>query len=243
MPVATMYISELLGTLMLVFLGDSVVANVVLKGTKGNGSGWPVITLGWMVAVAVPVMVFGWMGGAHFNPAVTIGLAATGAFDWALAPGYIAAQMVGGFLGACLTFIFYYQHFEATEDKGTKLAVFCTGPAIRNNTHNFISEFIATFVLVFCIIGALVAAPASDTMGGGLGIAWIILSLGTALGGTTGYALNPARCLAPRFAHFILPVPGKGGSNWDYAWISTVGPLVGGILAGFVGLALFMPFA
>jgi len=243
MPVPMMYVSELLGTLLLVFLGDSVVANVVLKDTKGNGSGWPIITLGWMVAVAVPVMVFGWMGGAHFNPAVTLGLAITGAHDWALVPGYIGAQMVGGFLGAILTYVFYRPHFNVTEDQGAKLAVFCTGPAIRSTVDNCISEFLATFVLVFAIIGAFVAAPASDTITGGVGIAWLILALGTALGGTTGYALNPARDLSPRLAHAILPIRGKGGSDWGYSWIPVIMPVLGGIVAGLAGLAVFMPFA
>jgi glycerol uptake facilitator protein len=243
MPVPMMYVSELLGTLLLVFLGDSVVANVVLKDTKGSGSGWPIITLGWMVAVAVPVMVFGWMGGAHFNPAVTLGLAITGAHDWALVPGYIGAQMVGGFLGAILTYVFYRPHFNVTEDQGAKLAVFCTGPAIRSTVDNCISEFLATFVLVFAIIGAFVAAPASDTITGGVGIAWLILALGTALGGTTGYALNPARDLSPRLAHAILPIRGKGGSDWGYSWIPVIMPVLGGIVAGLAGLAIFMPFA
>jgi len=234
-----MFWGEFLGTMLLVFLGNSVVSNVVLKGTKGNGSGWAVISLGWMVAVAVPVMVFGFMSGAHFNPAVTLGFVAAGITPGYLLLPYIAAQMAGGFVGAIIMYIFYRPHFNMTEDKGAKLATFCTGPAVRRTIDNCMSEFIATFVLVFAIIGALVAAPASDTIGGGLGIAWIILALGTCLGGTTGYALNPARDLSPRIAHALLPIKDKGGSDWAYAWIPTIMPLLGGVVGGFAGLAVF----
>lgn len=238
------YVSEFLGTLILVYLGDSVVANVVLKGTKGNGTGWPIITLGWMVAVAVPVMMFGWMGGAHFNPAVTFGLAVAGEFAWSMVPGYVLVQMAGGLVGAVFTYIHYKPHFDITEDKNLKLAVFCTGPAIRSTKDNVISEFLATFILVFAIIGALVVAPNHGAApANGLGIAWIILSLGTALGGTTGYALNPARDLSPRIAHAILPIKDKRDPDWSYSWIPVVGPVLGGIAAGFAGYAVFiMPF-
>jgi glycerol uptake facilitator protein len=234
------YLSEFLGTLMLVFLGDCVVANVVLKGTKGNGTGWPIITLGWMVAVAVPVMMFGYIGGAHFNPAVTIGLAVAGAFSWGSVPLYIILQMAGGLVGGLLVYIMYKPHFDITEDKNSKLAVFCTGPAIRNTKDNLVSEFIATFVLVFAIIGALVASPDPPT--NGLGIAWIILSLGTALGGTTGYALNPARDLSPRIAHALLPIKDKRDPDWAYSWIPVVGPMLGGAVAGFAGWAVYSTF-
>ena len=237
-----MFLGEFLGTMLLVFLGDAVVANVVLKGTKGHGSGWPVITLGWMVAVAVPVMAFGFMSGAHFNPAVTIGFVVAGIHPGYLALPYIASQMAGGFVGAVLTYVFYRPHFNITDDKDAKLAVFCTGPAIRNKGDNCISEFIATFVLVFVIIGALVAANPSPTIGGGLGIAWIILALGTALGGTTGYALNPARDLSPRIAHAILPIKDKRDSDWGYSWIPAIMPVVGGLVAGAAGLAVFGQF-
>ncbi|MCL2202024.1 MAG: aquaporin family protein [Oscillospiraceae bacterium] len=227
------YLSEFLGTMILVLLGDSVVANVALKGTKGNGSGFTFVTLGWMVAVAVPVLMFGWIGGAHFNPAVTLGLAVSGNFAWSSVAGYIGSQMAGGFFGAILVYIFYRQHFNATEDQATKLGVFSTGPAIRSKPDNCISEFIATFLLVFAVLMGLALAPEGNAAGG-LGIAWIILALGTALGGTTGYALNPARDLSPRFAHFILPIKGKGHSDWGYAWIPTFMPLLGGICAGVV---------
>ena len=236
------FLGEFLGTMMLVFLGDSVVANVVLKGTKGHGSGWPVITLGWMVAVAVPVMMFGWMSGAHFNPAVTVGLVVAGVESANILVPFIGSQMAGGFFGAVLTFIFYRGHFNITEDKDAKLAVFCTGPAIRNKADNSISEFIATFVLIFAIIGALVAAPGvgNHAIGNGLGIAWIILALGTALGGTTGYALNPARDLSPRIAYAILPIKDKRDPDWAYSWIPTIMPLLGGLVAGLAGFAVFL---
>jgi glycerol uptake facilitator protein len=193
-----------------------------------------------MVAVAVPVMMFGYIGGAHFNPAVTLGLAIAGVAPWSIVPGYIAVQMAGGVIGGVLTYIMYKPHFDVTEDKNAKLAVFCTGPAIRSTKDNLISEFIATFVLVFAIIGALVASPDAPT--NGLGIAWIILALGTALGGTTGYALNPARDLSPRIAHAILPIKDKRDPDWEYSWIPVVGPVIGGLVAGAAGLAVFASF-
>jgi len=234
--IASMYLSEFLGTMFLVFLGDSVVANVVLKDTKGHGSGWSVIALGWMVAVMVPVMMFGWIGGAHFNPAVTLGLAISGSFEWPMVPGYIAVQMAGGFVGGILTFIMYRPHFDATTDQNAKLAVFCTGPAIRSTKDNCISEFLATFTLVFAIIGGLVAAPVDV---GPIGIAGIILALGTALGGTTGYALNPARDLSPRIAYAILPIKDKRDPDWSYSWIPTIMPLIAGVAAGLLGFVVF----
>ena len=237
-----MFLGEFLGTMMLVFLGDCVVANVVLKDTKGNGSGWPVITLGWMVAVAVPVMVFGFMSGAHFNPAVTLGFLIAGITEAALVLPYIGSQMAGGFIGAILVYIFYKSHFDVTEDAGLKLAVFSTGPAIRKPLSNCICEFVATFVLVFAIIGALVAANPGDAIGGGLGIAWIILALGTALGGTTGYALNPARDLSPRIAHAILPIKDKGSSDFAYGWIPAIMPMLGGAVAGLAGFGVFSSY-
>ena len=230
------FLAEFLGTMFLVFLGDSVVANVVLKDTKGSGSGWAVISLGWMVAVMVPVMMFGWISGAHFNPAVTLGLAVLGGFSWDLVPGFMAAQMAGGVVGGILTFIMYRPHFSATEDANAKLAVFCTGPAIRSTPDNLVSEFLATFTLVFAIITALVIAPVDI---GPIGIAGILLAMGTALGGTTGYAMNPARDLSPRIAHAILPIPGKRDSDWGYAWIPVVGSMLGGLAAGFLAYIIF----
>ncbi|MDR2939591.1 MAG: aquaporin family protein [Clostridiales bacterium] len=222
-------IGELLGTFILCFLGDSVVANVILDKTKGNGSGWAVITLGWMVAVMVPVLMFGAMSGAHFNPAVTIGLAINSG-DFSLVPGYIAMQMIGGILGGLLVWVFYKDHFDATKDRDTKLGVFATGPAIRNTTNNFISEFVATFMLIFAIIGS---GQATDVPGP-ISVAAIILAMGTALGGTTGYALNPARDLGPRIAYVLAPIKDKRDPDWSYAWIPVVGPICGGIVAGIV---------
>lgn len=231
------FMSELLGTMFLILLGDGVVANVVLNKTKAQNSGWIVITFGWALAVAIPVFIFGPIGGAHFNPAVTLGLASIGSFPWAEVPTYIIAQMIGGFLGATLVWLSYLPHWEATEDKGAKLAVFCTGPAIRNTTSNFIAEVVATFVLVFAILGVgntkMVDGLAPIVVGG------IILVLGLTLGGTTGYAMNPARDLAPRIAHFLLPIAGKGDSDWGYAWIPVVAPIVGGILGALAFQSFF----
>jgi len=230
------YLGEFIGTMMLVFLGNCVVANVVLSGTKGNGSGWPVITLGWMVAVMVPVMMFGGMSGAHFNPAVTLGLAIAADFSWALVPAYVGCQMAGGLVGGILVFIFYRPHFNVTEDKDLKLAVFATAPAIRSPIDNLISEFIATFMLVFAILGAIVYAgvPAPYAIAG------IILAMGTALGGTTGYAMNPARDFSPRVAYWLCPIKDKRDADWGYSWVPVVGPLLGGIAAGLAGMVVFV---
>ena len=233
------YLGEFLGTMILVFLGNCVVANVVLNKTKGNGSGWPVITLGWMVAVMVPVMMFGAKSGAHFNPAVTLGLVVSNNFSWALVPGYIACQMAGGLLGGILVFIFYRPHLQITEDKDAKLAVFATAPAIRSTMDNLISEFMATFMLVFAILGAIAYAP-QDAVPGPIAVAAIILAMGTALGGTTGYAMNPARDLSPRIAYWLCPIKDKRDADWEYSWVPVVGPLLGGLAAGLAGMAVFM---
>ena len=231
-------LSELLGTMILVFLGNSVVANISLKKTNGNGAGFMFITLGWMVAVAVPVLMFGWIGGAHFNPAVTFGFAIAGLAEWSIVPGYIAAQMVGGFFGGILVYIMYRPHFNATEDGATNRGVFCTAPAIRSAGDNCISEFLATFLLVFAILMAIALAPEGNAAGG-LGIAWIILAIGTSLGGTTGYALNPARDFSPRLAYAILPIKDKTDPDWAYSWIPVIMPVLGGLAAGFVALILY----
>ncbi|MCL2306363.1 MAG: aquaporin family protein [Planctomycetaceae bacterium] len=231
------YLGEFLGTMVLLFLGNCVVANVVLNKTKGHGSGWPVITLGWMVAVMVPVMMFGKMSGAHFNPAVTLGLAISNNFVWAKVPGYIGCQMAGGIISGILVFIFYRQHFNITEDKDTKLAVFATAPAIRSTVDNFICEFMATFMLLFAILGATVYA--SDVPGP-IAVAAIILAMGTALGGTTGYAINPARDLGPRIAYSLCPIKDKRDPDWGYSWIPVVAPLLGGLAGGLAGMAVFM---
>jgi glycerol uptake facilitator protein len=223
--------------MILIILGDAVVANVILSKTKGNGGGWIVITTGWAFAVAIPAFIFGGISGAHFNPALTLGLATIGKFPWAEVPGYIIAQMFGAFLGACVVYLQYLPHWAATEDKATKLGVFCTGPAMRNTSANFISEFIGTFILVFGILGL-----GTVTMAPGLGtvaVGFLIWVIGLSLGGSTGYAINPARDLGPRIAHFVLPIAGKGDSDWSYSWIPVVAPICGGIVAALTFSALF----
>lgn len=231
------FLAEIIGTMILIILGDAVVANVILGKTKGNGGGWIVITTGWAFAVAIPAFIFGGISGAHFNPALTLGLATIGKFPWAEVPTYIIAQMIGAFLGACVVYLQYLPHWAATEDKATKLGVFCTGPAIRNTSANFISEFIGTFILVFGILGL-----GTVTMAPGLGtvaVGFLIWVIGLSLGGSTGYAINPARDLGPRIAHFVLPIAGKGDSDWSYAWIPVVAPICGAIVAALTFNALF----
>ena len=231
------FIAEIVGTTLLLLLGDGVVANVLLAGTKGNDSGWIVITLGWGMAVFVGVFAVAAFSGAHINPAVTIGLAVAGKFSWASVPVYLAGQFIGGALGALLMWLHYRPHFEATEDKDAKLAVFCTAPAIRDTSANFISEVIGTGVLVFAVL--YLAAPevglgALDALPIGL----VVLVIGLALGGTTGYAINPARDLSPRLMHALLPISNKRDSDWGYAWIPVVAPVVGGLLAALLFLLL-----
>lgn len=226
------FMAELIGTAILVLLGDGVVANVVLKKSKGFNSGWMVIASGWAFAVAVPVFMFGTISGAHFNPAVTLALAVTGKFAWNQVPMYILAQFIGAFIGATLVLLSYYNHFEVTEDKATKLGVFCTAPEIRNPKWNFITEFIGTFLLMFGILG-ISSSPFVDGLQP-LAIGILIWAIGLCLGGPTGYAINPIRDFGPRFAHFILPVPGKGGSDWKYAWIPVVAPILGAIVSAIV---------
>jgi glycerol uptake facilitator protein len=240
-PFMTAFLAELVGTALLLLLGDAVVANVVLRRTKGEGSGWIVITWGWGMAVFVGVFVAARYSGAHLNPAVTLGLAVAGKFDWALVPGYLAAQMLGAALGAFLVWVQYYPHWAATEDRDAKLAVFCTGPAIRSTIPNFLSEVIGTFVLV---LGVLYLASPDVGLGAldALPVGLLVLVIGLSLGGTTGYAINPARDLAPRIMHAILPIPGgKRDSDWGYAWIPVAAPLVGAVLAALAFLALGKP--
>ena len=231
------FLAEFLGTALLILLGDGVVGGVVLNKTKAQNSGWIVITWGWALAVGISVYIFGPTSGAHFNPAVTLGLAAIGKFPWSEVPMYIIAQMLGAMLGATLVWLHYLPHWAETEDKGAKLAVFCTAPAIRSTPANFVSEFIGTFVLVFAILGV-----GNTTMADGLApfvVALIILVIGLSLGATTGYAINPARDLGPRIAHAILPIAGKGDSDWGYAWIPVVAPICGGIVAALTFAAIF----
>jgi len=235
------YLAELLGTMILVLLGDGVVANVLLQRSKGQNSGWIVITTGWGVAVAVAVYAVGRISGAHLNPAVTIALATIGSFSWAQVPGYIAAQMIGAVLGAVLVWLAYLPHWRETPDPGAKLGIFCTGPAIRSTGANLITEIVGTAVLMFGILA--IAANAQTLARPGdvdlsvvfsrglqpLLVGVLVLGIGLSLGGPTGYAINPARDLGPRLAHAILPIPGKGSSDWGYAWIPVVGPIIGGI--------------
>lgn len=231
------FLGELVGTFIMVLLGDGAVANVILKKSKAENSGWIVITAGWAFAVALPVWFFGSVSGAHFNPAVTLGLAFVGKFPWDHAAAYILAQFIGAFLAAVALFLHFYKHFEATDDPETKLGVFSTGPAIRSSFFNLLGEFINTFVLLFGIIGIISQQMAPGLMALAIGI--LIFAIGLSLGGTTGYAINPARDLAPRIAHAILPVPGKGTSDWAYAWIPVVGPILGGICGALTYVLLF----
>jgi glycerol uptake facilitator protein len=241
------YIGEVIGTMILIILGDGVVAGVLLRNSKAENSGWIVITFGWGMAVAVAVYCVGQFSGAHINPAVTIGLAASGQFDWALVPGYIIAQFIGAFIGAVIVWLAYLAHWGETEDEGLKLGVFCTAPAIYNTPANIITEIIGTFVLVFGVSGIVanagaVGGDAAAVIGSGLNpllVGLLVLGIGLSLGGPTGYAINPARDLGPRIAHAVLPIAGKGGNDWGYSWIPVVGPIIGGILGGVLFVLLF----
>jgi len=232
------FLAEMIGTALLLLLGNGVVANVVLSDTKGEGAGWIVITFGWGMAVFVAVFTVAGASGAHINPAVTLGLAVAGKFPWAEVPVYVAAQMIGAALGALLVWLHYRPHFAVTDDPDAKLAVFATAPAIDNPADNFVSEVIGTFVLVFAVLylaAPTVAGP--DGVAGGLGaldalpVGLLVLAIGLSLGGTTGYAINPARDLAPRLVHALLPIPNKRDSDWAYAWVPVLGPVIGGGLA------------
>lgn len=234
----THFIAEFLGTLILILLGDGVVANVVLKKSKGENAGWMVITTGWAFAVAVPVYIFAATSGAHFNPAVTVGLAVAGLFPWGEVPIYLAAQFLGAFVGAVLVWITYRLQYEETADKDAILGSFATIPAKRDNISNLITEIIGTFVLVFAIMGAQASEITAGLTPFVVGI--IVWAIGLSLGGPTGYAINPARDLGPRIAHAVLPIKNKGGSQFDYAWIPVVGPIIGGILGALAYAVLFV---
>jgi glycerol uptake facilitator protein len=229
------FLAELFGTAILIVLGDGVVANVVLRRTKGQDAGWIVITSGWAAAVTIAVYCVNSISGAHLNPAVTIALAAIGAFDWARVPMYIAAQIAGGFLGAVFVWLAYLPHWKETPDPVAKLAVFSTMPAIRQPGANLLSEVIGGFALVLALLAVLSPGnfvPGSD-LAKGFGpvlVGVIVFAIGLSLGGPTGYAINPARDLGPRIAHALFPIAGKGSSDWGYAWIPIVGPIVGGVL-------------
>ncbi len=241
------YLAEAVGTMILLLLGDGVVANVLLARSKGQNSGWLVITVGWGVAVTVAVYSVGRISGAHLNPAVTIGLATIGAFPWENVAGYVAAQMVGAFLGAVLVWLAYLPHWRLTEDPAAKLAVFCTGPAVQHPAANVVTEVIGTAMLLFGVL-AIGANAQGWTQAGDVDLSQVfsralqpllvgilVLGVGISLGGPTGYAINPARDLGPRIAHAVLPIAGKGPSDWSYSWIPIVAPLVGGIM----GAALY----
>jgi glycerol uptake facilitator protein len=236
--------AELIGTMFLILLGTGVVANVVLKGTKGFNAGWMVITTGWALAVFVGVVIAAPYSGAHLNPAVTLGLAISEKFPWEDVGTYIGAQLIGAVLGAILTWLVYRDHFNETTDPGAQLAVFSTGPAISNSVFNLLSEIIGTFVLMFVVFyftdAEIKGQSAQIGLGsvGALPVAFLVWAIGLSLGGTTGYAINPARDFGPRIAHAILPMKQKGSSNWKYAWIPIMGPFIGAAIAA--GLYLWL---
>lgn len=235
----TPFTAELIGTALLVTLGDGVVANVVLSGTKGHNSGWIVIATGWGLAVAVAVYAVGWVSTGHLNPAVTLAMAAIGKFPWADVPTYIAAQLLGGFLGGVIVYLAYMTHWVGTSDPASKRAVFCTSPAIYHPSTNLLTEIIGTFVLVVGVLAILSPKNLNPDTGfpAGIGpmlVGLLVLSIGLSLGGPTGYAINPARDLGPRLAHLVLPIPGKGDSGWNYAWVPILGPVIGGVFGAFV---------
>lgn len=228
------YVAEFFGTMILIWLGDGVVANVVLNKSKGQNSGWIVITAGWGFAVMVAVYVVGWISGAHINPAVTLGLATIGNFPWSLVPGYIIAQVLGAFVGAIIVYLMYMDHFAATDDPTAKLGTFATIPAIRNLGKNFMTEAFGTAMLLIGILGI----TNSNNSVGGMGallVGLLVWAIVLSLGGPTGCAINPARDFGPRLAHAVLPIPGKGDSDWGYGLIVPIfGPIVGGILGAVV---------
>lgn len=240
----TPFLAEFIGTTLLVLFGNGVVANVVLSRTKGGNSGWIVITTGWALAVFIGVFCSQASSGAHLNPAVTLAMAAAGSLAWSSVAGYMAAQMLGGVVGGAMVFFFYREHFKVTDDAGGKLACFCTAPNIRSIPQAFFCEVVGTFVLllpIFLMTPASFKSPGAGqevVLGlgtlGALPVALLVLAIGLCLGGTTGYAINPARDLGPRIAHALLPVPGKQGSDWSYAWVPVIGPLLGGLLAALV---------
>lgn len=248
----TQCVFEFLGTLVLVLLGDGVCAATSLNKSKAQGAGWIVITMGWGFAVMVGVFIAGAVSGAHLNPAVSIGCAIAGTMAWSAVPGYVVAQMLGAFVGAVLVWMFYKDHYDITEDPATKLGTFCTAPAIEGHQiRNFFCEVLATWLLIFVILvfGVDMNVPTLDADGahlhigmgelGAIPVTYLIMALGMSLGGTTGYSLNPARDLSPRLAHALLPIKGKGGSNWEYSWVPVVGPIVGGVAAALTYMLLY----
>jgi glycerol uptake facilitator protein len=238
------FVSEMVGTALLILLGDGVVAAVLLNRSKAQNGGWIVITFGWGVAVMIGVFAATQSGG-HINPAVTIGRAAAGDLPWSDVPEYVGGQFAGAFVGALLVWLAYLPHWPITEDPGLKLAVFSTGPAVRNTVANLITEIIGTFVLVFGVYAIFQVGGTGESIVGGLGpvlVALLVLGIGLSLGGPTGYAINPARDLGPRIIHAIVPIPGKDNSDWGYSWIPVIGPVVGGVIGSLVGAAAFGHF-
>jgi glycerol uptake facilitator protein len=235
----TPFLAELLGTMLLVILGDGVVANVVLNRTKGQNAGWIVITAGWAFGVTVAVYAVGSFSGAHINPAVTLAMASLGKLAWASVPVYVAGQMLGAFLGAGVVWLAYLPHWPVTESRASKLGVFCTGPAIRNPSANLLTEIIGSFVLVLGVLAILTPKNLNPEHGWNAGfgpflVGILVWAIGLSLGGPTGYAINPARDLGPRLAHALLPIAGKGPSDWGYAWIPVAGPVIGGLIAALL---------
>jgi len=238
------FLAELVGTMLLVILGDGVVANVLLTRTKGHDSGWIVITTGWALAVTLAVYCVNSVSGAHLNPAVTVAMAVIGKFTWSGVAAYILAQMTGAFLGGVVVWLAYLAHWEVTQDKAAKLGVFCTAPAIRNPVPNLLTEIIGTFILVLGVLAVLSPKNLVPNSGFDTGFApclvgVIVWAIGLSLGGPTGYAINPARDLGPRLAHCVLPIAGKGGSDWAYAWIPVAGPVIGGIIGALFYMGLW----
>ncbi len=238
----SIFVAELIGTAILILLGNGVVATDLLENSKGKGTGWVLITIGWAVAVFVAVFIVAPYSGAHINPAVTIGLAVAGKVEIALIPIYLSAQLLGAALGSFLVWVHYRPHFALTKDPDLILAVHSTGPAIKSTIDNLISEIIGTFVLVFAVfyISGAKVGDAEASLGSldALPVALVVLAIGMSLGSTTGYAINPARDLGPRIMHAILPIKNKGGSDWGYAWIPVVGPIIGGVLAAIAFLVI-----
>lgn len=252
MEMFTEYLFEFIGTMVLVLLGDGVCAATSLDKSKAKGAGWIVIAMGWGFAVMVGVFIAGSVSGAHLNPAVSIGCALAGTMAWSSVPGYVIAQMLGGFVGAALVWLFYKDHYDITESADAKLGTFCTMPAIEGHkARNFFCEAVATWLLVFVILvfGVDANVPTLDASGyhlhvgmgelGAIPVTFLIMAIGMSLGGTTGYALNPARDLAPRLAHALLPIKGKRDSGWGYSWVPVAGPIVGAMAAALTYVLIY----
>lgn len=241
------YLAEAVGTMIIIILGDGVVANVLLTKSKGQGGGWMAITTGWAMAVIIAIFCVGRVSGAHLNPAVTVALAAVGSFPWRMVPGYIIAQVLGAFVGAILVWVVYLPHFKETEDESLKFAVFATAPAIRHPLHNFIAEVVSTAIFLFAILAIAANAQGLTTASGidlsvvfsqgikPILIGFLVWGIGLGLGGPTGYAINPARDLGPRLAFAVLPIAGKGKADWGYVWVPVFAPIIGGV----IGAVLF----